>query len=121
MRDAFGVERGDDVSKAFSLRPVKDFVAGATNALRGGKGGAANYTQAGAKGGQMAGQAKQAFGAVKTGVKTGAATGFGAAKAKMPSVPKPSKRTVGTVAGIGGAGAVAGGVGYAAGKPDWQR
>ena len=120
MKDAFGVERGDEVAKAFSLRPVKDFVSGASRALGMSRKagpltpGAANVAGKTSSG---LGQAKQAFGAVKT----GAATGFGAAKAKMPSLPKPSKRAMGTAAAIGGTGVVAGGAGYAAGKPDWQR
>jgi hypothetical protein len=86
MRDAFGVDRGDSVSKAFALKPASSFVKGAANALRGVHGPAT--TPAGAAGAAAPGKA------------IGATKAFAAAK--------PKTTMAATVAGGGLVGGYAG-------------
>lgn len=115
MRDAFGVEHDDEVAKALGLRPVADFVKGAASSLKMAR--SSPISSAGRAGASMPGQIKQAASAVKT----GATSGFGAARAAMPKIPKPTGTQMKVGGAIAGTGLVAGGAGYAAGKPDWQR
>jgi hypothetical protein len=110
MRDAFGVELDGKVEKAMGLRPVADFIKGASNALRG-RGGAANYTQAGARAGQMVGRGRQAVGAMRQ----GAAAGYRTTRTAMPKVPRPSGNQMKVGGAIGGTGLAAGATGYALG------
>lgn len=117
MRDAFGVEIDDTVvDKAFSLRPVSNFIKGAKAALggfkepglgRAGAAGASTVQRATVAGAGI----KQAAGAVKVGAKNG----FQSAKAGMPKIPKPTGTQMKVGGAIGGTGLVAGGAGYALG------
>jgi hypothetical protein len=125
MRDAFGVEAGDDVSKAFGLRPVKDFVQGAKAAVGGWKNPASKAGAAGYGATQRtmgaAGRARTAGSQIKAAASAGGVAGTSAFKAKMPSIPKPSSTQMKVGGAIAGTAGVAGGAGYAAGKPDWVK
>lgn len=109
MRDAFGVEVDDTVEKAFSLRPVTDFVKGAASSLKMAR--STPLSSAGRAGAAAPGQIRQAAGAVRQ----GAAAGTRVARAKMPSIPRPTSTQMKVGGAIGGTGLVAGGAGYALG------
>lgn len=109
MRDAFGVEINDTVEKAFSLKPVTDFVKGAASSLKMAR--SAPLSSAGRAGASAPGQIRQAAGAVRQ----GAASGMRTARAAMPKVPKPTSTQMKVGGAIGGTGLVAGGTGYALG------
>jgi len=108
MRDAFGVERGDEIAK-FALKPVGDFIKGAASTLKLAR--SSPISQAGRIGAAAPGMAKTTASNLASGA--GEKIGVGAGKVKSFAQNKP--KTAGAIAGgVGSAGVIGGGLGFAA-------